>query len=589
MNILGITNSYSYNQSACLLVNGQLVSWHEEERFLRQKHAFFKDANIPPGDEAGIKPSDATQYLISAENAGSFPIHSINACLKKSGLGLSNIDYIAVGHSSTENVVAAYKSEEMNKDNQEILGDKDGEVIIIPARLSEFLRHEARVKECVHNLLEFDINKIEWMRHNACHAASAIIPSQFQQCNYMAADGDGGEDAGVFGFFDGDSMNHLGSYNPCGTFGGWYTAATKFLGFRPHSAEGKVMGLACYGKVDKQIVPEKFLRLSNGMFIPELNWYSDLWNNWDLKEKQEIENNPLGKLATSIAATIQNYLERMIIHNCRILYQQTKSKKFALAGGTFLNCSMNGKLLQQNFVDEIYVTPAAHDSGTAYGAALLTHNKYARTFSKSNFSSAYWGSEFTNQEIQQALDEEKVKYEYIDDIPLKIAELIQNNLVIGVLQGRSEIGPRALCNRSILANPTYKENLDKVNKIKRREYWRPLAPVIAQEYYHDIVDAKQYSPFMLIATPVKKEWKEKIPAVVHVDGSCRPQSVNSQQNQIIHQALINFKKLSGTPVFLNTSYNLDDEPLVDSPKDALKTFFRSKLEALIMGNYFITK
>ena len=587
MNILGITNSYSFNQAACLLVDGQLVGWSEEERLIRVKHANLKDANRYPGDCAGNMHDGSWQ--ISGKSAGSFPIHSIRLCLERAGLDIDDIDAIAVGHSKTEDVVKAYNSKEMNENNDTILGNINDRIVIIPTRMSEYLRHEARVKEAVHNLLDYDISKMEWVRHNVCHALSAIIPSEFEQCNYMSVDGDGGEDVGVFGFFDGQKINHLGSYNPCGTLGGWYTNVTNFLGFRPHSAEGKVMGLACYGEVDKNVLPEKFLKLSSGIIQPETNWYRNFFENYDEDKREEIINNPLGKTATSIAATAQNYLERFIVNNCRVLYEKTKCKNFALAGGTFLNCSMNGRLMQQDFVDNIYVTPASHDSGTAYGAALATHKKYTGSYPRNNFQSAYWGSEFTNNEIKKTLDEKEIPYEYVEDPSSKIAELLHDNIVIGVFQGRAEIGPRALCNRSIIANPTYKENLDKVNKIKRREFWRPLAPVIAQEYYHDIVDAKHYSPFMLIATPVKKAWAHKIPAVVHVDGSCRPQCVNSKQNKTIHEALIKFKKMSGVPVFLNTSFNLDDEPLVDSPEDALKTFLRSDLEALIIGNYFITK
>ena len=159
-------------------------------------------------------------------------------------------------------------------------------------------------------------------------------------------------------------------------------------------------------------------------------------------------------------------------------------------------------------------------------------------------------------------------------------------MVVGYFEGRSEVGPRALCHRSILANPTIKENLDRVNKIKKREWWRPLAPTIAEDYLNEITDLEVSSPFMLMACQVRDEWKDKLPAVTHVDGSCRPQSVNESQNKIIYDSLLQFKKLSGVPVFLNTSFNIQ-EPLVDSPSDAIKTFKNSKLDALIMNKFCI--
>ena len=172
---------------------------------------------------------------------------------------------------------------------------------------------------------------------------------------------------------------------------------------------------------------------------------------------------------------------------------------------------------------------------------------------------------------------------------MKLAELIHQDNVVGYFQGKAEVGPRALCHRSILANPTVKANLDRVNKIKNREFWRPLAPVMTEEDFHNIVDLKHYSPYMLIAAQVKEGWREKIPAVTHVDGSCRPQSVNAQQNGIIHKALNDFKNLSGAPVFMNTSFNLRGEPLVDSPQDAIKTFLDSDLNYLMIEGILACK
>ena len=183
----------------------------------------------------------------------------------------------------------------------------------------------------------------------------------------------------------------------------------------------------------------------------------------------------------------------------------------------------------------------------------------------------------------------ELKFLELEDPALKLAELIHQDNVIGYFEGAAEVGPRALCHRSILANPTIKANLDRVNKIKNRESWRPLAPVMTEEDFHDNVDLKNYSPYMLIAAQVKEDWKEKIPAVTHVDGSCRPQSVNVEQNETIHKALNYFKSLSGSPVFMNTSFNLRGEPLVDSPEDAVKTFINSDLNYLMIEGILACK
>ena len=205
-----------------------------------------------------------------------------------------------------------------------------------------------------------------------------------------------------------------------------------------------------------------------------------------------------------------------------------------------------------------------------------------------DFDTAYWGSEFDDLYVEDYLIKHDINYQRVSPSE-HLANLINEDMVVGYFQGKSEVGPRALCHRSILANPTKKENLDRVNTIKNREFWRPLAPVMTEEDFHDIVESKHLSPFMLMACEVKEEWRSILPATTHIDNSCRPQSINKSQNPIIHAALMKFKELTGVPVFMNTSFNVASEPLVDSPEDAINTFYNSGLDALIINKFCILK
>ena len=291
------------------------------------------------------------------------------------------------------------------------------------------------------------------------------------------------------------------------------------------------------------------------------------------------------KEARNLAATVQSYLEEIVDRNFERLQEYNYSRNLCLAGGTFLNCTSNGKLARK--VDNIFIQPGSHDSGTAFGAAILCYHKYMNKWPTINQTHAYYGREFSVEEVKKCLDDNNLEYETVI-VHEKLPHLIHENKVVGYFQGRSEIGPRALCHRSILANPTIKENLDRVNKIKKREWWRPLAPTIAEEYLFDITDSKHLSPFMLMACQVKDKWKHKLPAITHVDGSCRPQSVSKYQNGVIHKSLMKYKDLSGVPVFLNTSFNIQ-EPLVDTPQDAVNTFLRSDLDALLIEGQLVMR
>ena len=569
MYILGVTQKDVFNQAACLLKDGKIIAFAEEERFSRIKQSRFL-----------------------------FPENAISYCLKSAGIKIQHISKVAIGWDKFIDVWNARLSKEHieNMSHFETVDYATGENGQILMQIKG-----AQVEYgLILNLLNFgfSIEQLSWHDHHHSHAAGAISCSGFDRCNYISFDGEGGGSTGRLGFFENGQMHQKSYFGTIGSIGLFYEGVTEYLGFKPHEQEGKTMGLACYGEVDESLFPKDiFFKNKAGITqVYDVALYEALDALSERGFQSKIRDNILCKEAVNLAKTTQYYFEKILIEIAEFLYSETGCKDFALSGGCMLNCSANGRLIKEPFVDNLFVIPCAHDSGTALGAAILEFSKINNNvIPKTEFNSAYWGSSFTKNEITQTLNDfvwkgEQIYYqEHGDGISQILADLISNDKVVGYFAGKSEVGPRALCHRSILANPTIKENLDRVNKIKQREFWRPLAPVIAEEDFHSVVDLKQLSPYMLIAAPVKEEWKSKIPAVTHVDGSCRPQSVNSQQNKVIHQALNYFKKSSGAPVFLNTSFNLKGEPLVDSPADAIKTFMKSDLDFLIMEDILVSK
>ena len=553
MNILGISHRSSHNQAACLILDGKLVAFAEEERFNRVKHS----PNV-------------------------LPEQSIRYCLNFAGITIDDIDEISVGHSKVEQVYEGFQNAGIA--NQ--IGEKK---LLFKNRVRWFLFHESELLISLQEVFEFDLHKVKFYPHHKSHAFSSIIPSKFSNCNFITADGDGGEDAGVLGYYIDGNYFQTGSFHCIGTLGGFYSDITSLLGFMWHSGEGKTMGLASYGQADENILPPFFNKQPDGTITTRNGFYkSKFFDLLSEEEKNEFAKNIDNPKAISLASTAQKYLEKVLIDNITNLHEKTGLRNVAVAGGSFLNCTANGKISDLHFVDKLFVQPAAHDSGTALGAAIIGYHGKTGEYPEVDFTTAYWGPDYSQEDIITAIENKNLKFEKVNP-SFCLAKLIHQNKTVGYFQGRSEVGPRALCHRSILANPMYQENNPRVNDIKKREKWRPFAPVMLEDDYFDIVDAKQLSPFMLMAAQVRDNWKSKIPAVVHIDGTCRPQSLNRKQNEIVYDALTLFKQKTGVPVFLNTSFNLNHEPLVETPENAIDTFLASELDCLLIENCLIRK
>jgi len=547
MIIVGITHPICWNPAACLIKDGELLAFAEEERFTREKHAPHR-----------------------------IPIKALEFCIKESKVKKEEIKIVAIGFQVFEDLGEEYY----------------GPWFEDPIKGAEIFKEHQ--EELDRYLISNNFPKVKYYPHHLCHAVSATLFAPFSETNIITLDGWGGDCSGLFGFSKNSYIEPYGTINNDASWGGLYRDVTSALGFRAHSGEGKTMGLACYGEPDEELFP-RFFDDTEGknhpsLMLPSLRTYEPLIKRWSKTEERwkRIKKAPTSKDGRNLAATLQNYYEQSLVRIAKHCHDLSGCKNFALAGGVALNCSANGKLAQQEFVENMFVQPASHDAGSALGAAILAYEEEKGEWPKSKPYTPYLGPKTKEEEIYRQLVMSNLPFQRVDPA-LTLAELIHKDCVVGWFQGRAETGPRALGNRSIFANATKRENLKRVNLIKERESWRPLAPAIAEEDFRDIVESEIYSPYMLMAFQVKENWKEKIPAVVHVDGSCRPQSVSETQNEMLHTGLKRYEKLSGVPVFLNTSFNLKHEPIVNSPKDAISTFLNSDMNALIIGDFLVAK
>jgi len=394
------------------------------------------------------------------------------------------------------------------------------------------------------------------VNHHVAHAYSTFPLSGMKNSNVIVMDGRGEKNSSSFFLNKNGVLNTLKIFNKNNSIGFCYQSVSKILGFK-RGQEGKTMGLSAYGK--------KLVDLSNYMTYHNGNLIA---NHKQLKK----DFKQLGFNA-DLAYSIQKMTERIVKQMLKDVYETTGLKNFCFSGGLFLNCTLNGSLHNEKWVKNVFIQPAANDAGTALGAAVhVAMGKGGFKFKRMEhvyFGPGRWRNE--------------------KNVAREVAELLTNDKIIGWFDGRMEFGPRALGNRSILANPMNKETLDRVNKLKGREAWRPLAPTVLADKQEKFLKNSVYSPFMLRAFQVKTNKKREVPAIVHVDGTTRPQTLKKSVNPIFYCLVKSFYKKTGIPMVLNTSFNLKDKPIVMSSKHALKTFIKSELDYLVMNNQVLNK
>jgi carbamoyltransferase len=576
MYILGL-NAYHADSSAAIFKDGKMIAATEEERFRRQKHW-----------------------------AG-FPSMAVQFCLKEAGISLSQVDHIAIGRDP---------SAKMNKKLLFLLKNPGGGWNAVLDRL----KNARKVASLEEELAQLDKavdkavikNRIHQVEHHRSHLASAFFASPFEESALLSIDGSGDFTTTMTGIGKGNQIEVLDSVDFPHSAGLFYTAFTQLLGFPHYGDEYKVMGLAPYGQpkyVDK--LKDVLLFGNNGLFSLELKYFrsaksgiisygedhipvvaplysAHLTDKFGPVRKKE---EPLTQYHKDMAASIQRITEELIFHILNHLQKQTGLNNICIAGGVAQNSVANGKLTRNTGFKNIYIPSAGHDAGISMGAALYVNNHILKQARSAPIWSAYTGSRFSNEEIEQYLQSRNIAYTKYSDEELyeKVANQLINAGVVGWFNGRAEFGPRALGARSILADPRRSDAKDLLNaKIKRRESFRPFAPSILKEYVSEYFEVTDEVPFMEKVFPIKKEKHEIIPAVTHADGTGRLQTVDKTVTPRYYGLIETFRKKTGVPILLNTSFN-ENEPIVNSPHDALECYLRTTMDMLVLENCVITR
>jgi carbamoyltransferase len=577
MNILGI-NAYHGNASAAIVSEGRLVAAVEEERFNRVKYA-----------------------------AG-FPAQAIRYCLKEAGLELKDIDHVAVPRNPYARLGTklfyAMRMPSFARERVKVLAKFTG----IPEALAQaFDADPAKIAAKFHRI-----------EHHQAHLASAFFVSPFERAALLSADGLGDFASTMWGTGEGSRMKIDGAIAFPHSLGLFYSAVTQYLGFLKFGDEYKVMGLAAYGEAEQLEAFRDIVRAHGDGFRlgldyfthhrsgPEMSWadadktptmgkvFSEAMER-RLGPRRNPEE-PLEQRHRNLASALQARLEEVYLGMLKKLAERTGLKAVCLAGGVAFNCVANGKIFDATGFEQVYVHPAAGDGGLAVGAAFFVWHQILGKPRSFVMDHAYWGPGYTRDETWRAIDLSGLRQNgwrvdelAEDNLMQRTAAIVADGKILGWFQGRAEWGPRALGNRSIVADPRRPEMKEILNqRIKHREIFRPFAPSILAESTGEWFEKSHPSPFMTLAYPVRPEKREKIPAPTHVDGTGRLQTVTRDANPRYWSLIKAFEQLTGVPVVLNTSFN-DNEPIVCRPEEALDCFERTQMDALVLGDFLITR
>ncbi len=549
MKILGITAPISENTAACVLIDGKLVAFAEEERFSRVKHA------------PRMVPKGAIEY-----------------CLKEAGLTIEDIDFIAVGY---ESVFWSWAKDIITN----IWEGNWGKLIPENGAYLEYFIRMIRLKRYFLGLgaTGKTWKKLRYIKHHLAHAASAARFSGFSESIVISLDGVGENNAGLFGYFRDGKIFPLKTVPMNQSLGWLYGNTTEICGFKKHSHEGKLMGLAAYGNVRPEMLKGIAELRKDGYYLRK-GWVKRL----EKRFRKRGRNEKITEEYKDLAATVQNFLEEAAAGVAKSLHKKTKIRNVSLAGGVALNCDMNSKIIGLGLFDNIFIQPAANDAGTALGAAAEVYFQETGELCD-KLSHCYFGPDYSADEIESILKESKLKYRRVSGLS-EVAEMISGGKIVGWFTGRMEFGPRALGGRSILANPALSGIKDKINNfVKHRENWRPFAPSILKEFAGEYFEKYYPSPFMLLTFRTRPEKVGDIHAALHIDKTARVQEVSKENNPRYYELIQEFKKISGIPVLLNTSFNDRGEPICMSPKDAIQTFSSTGLDALVLEDFILEK
>ncbi|MGO9272293.1 MAG: carbamoyltransferase [Terriglobia bacterium] len=591
MDILGVS-CYYHDAAAALLRDGQLVAAAEEERFSRKKHDY------------------------------DFPKHAIQFCLEAGGIRGADLDYVVFFEKPFRKFDRILAS---------VLGTYPQSYKVFRESMITWLIDKLWVASTLEAELGIHKDQVLFSEHHLSHAASAYLSSPFDEAAILTVDGVGEWTTGTYGVARGNEIKLTKQMEFPHSLGLLYSAFTAFLGFEVNEGEYKVMGMAPYGQpryVDK--VWKVIHQHADGSFTLNLDYFcfhhstdrtfngrfTDLFGEprdpkmlfftestgfpkyFGAPPSNLQELSRLNQHYADIASSIQRVTEEVLLGMARQVHKETGLKRLCMAGGVALNSVANSRILRETPFEEIYIQPAAGDGGGAVGAALWAYNTLLGKPRAFQMNHAYWGREYSAAEISSFLKENNIPYHLIenqDQLFDQVVERLMQGKVIGWFQGRFEWGPRALGNRSIIADARSTEMKDIVNaKIKFREPYRPFAPsVLAEsaEKYFELPNATQHYParYMLYVVPVRPAQQATLPAITHVDGTGRLQTVFKDQSPRYYGLIERFGQATGVPVVLNTSFNLKGEPIVNTPANAFNTYSKSEMDCLVLGDYLVEK
>ena len=568
---LGIKPSFGYvsdlpmwgthDPGACLLDDGKIVAAAEEERFTREKHGFH-----------------------------TFPVESIRFVINNAGIKLDDIGIICVGRNPRNRQELLERFTGTRTDGLQAFYDRIGDVISAAAAYEK--AHIEAVDDRIANEFsrEFTGDYID-VSHHACHAASAHFCSGFDEQVTITVDGQGEHDSTVLWDPQLQRVREFSRYNSVGKL---YSDTARYLGFRGARDAGKVMGLAPYGHYNDEIADgfSEIVSISKGGYdVTPLTLSDDpIALLEELFGSCRKYADDFEQRHRDVAHHLQLITERIVIRLVKHHVEAFGIEKVALAGGVAMNCKTNRKVRHLDCVDELFVQPVANDSGICLGAALLGYRKATGNDPDVDFSHLYHGSSYNTDDVKDVLDNTGLSHKIVDSPSRYAAEALAEGKLVGWFQGRMEFGARALGNRSILADPTDPASVDSVNKnVKKRENWRPFAPsVLAEATDEYLVDGGQM-PYMIMLDKVVADKRKEVPAITHVDGTTRPQTVHRETNERYHKLIREFAEITSCPMVLNTSFNVAGEPIVEHPVQAVHDFLFTGLDILVIEDVVIDK
>lgn len=560
MYILGLSLN-GHDTAACLIKDGQIIAFCEEERLARVKR-------------------------ITA-----YPFRSINYCLKEAGINIGDIDYTACSWNSGMEFKKFLLGHSLRFFPDSSLHFREAlRGWLIRKSRSSYLQRKFGIKSYVVN-------------HHLAHGSSSFFVSPFNEAAILTIDGSGEFDTVTLGIGKDKKIQTVESIAYPHSLGLLYDAVSIYLGFTELEGAGKVMGLASYGKPAYLNEFKKIVKFKpDGKFEFDLTYFQyhlarREQNEWVSKKfnrafgpAREMDG-PLDQRHMDIAASLQKIVEETIFHIAERLYELTGQKNLCIAGGVALNSVANAKLVSNSRFREFYISPIANDAGGAIGAAFYVYHQVFDRPRSTIMTHAYLGPSFTDEEIETALNSfSGLNIKKSAEIEKETAILLSEGKIIGWLQGRMEGGPRALGNRSIIVDPRNPQMMDILNRrVKFREVFRPFAPSILEEYNFEYFKTDYPSPFMLMVYETREDKRKVIPAVVHIDGTGRVQTVNRNDNLRYRRLIEEFHKITGVPVILNTSFNIRGEPIVCTPEDAIVCFLGTDMDYLVLGDFLVSK